>query len=126
VPASTSRGRRAGRAPHIRANELDLSREFFSDHGEEALERFNGSFAADPEQTRESLVDLVNQGQIFVAFGVLHFIHTDGGDRSERAMLQAQVTTYSTASQTFSQEVRNTSAVSFQESLRAQRARKSI
>ena len=76
-------------SPHIRANELDLSREFFPDQSEEALEGLDGSFAADPEQTREILIDLVNQGQVFVAFGVLHLIHTDGADRSQRAMVQA-------------------------------------
>src|ERR1700694_3067194 len=35
------------------------------------------------------LVDLVDQGQVFVAFGVLDFIHTNGADRLQGAMLQA-------------------------------------
>ena len=37
----------------------------------------------------EPLVDLVDQRQVFVAFGVLDFIHADGADRLQRAMLQA-------------------------------------
>ena len=38
---------------------------------------------------RVSLVDLVDQRQVFVAFGVLDFIHTNGANRLQRAMLQA-------------------------------------
>src|SRR5208283_631759 len=67
--------------PHIRADELDLRRQLLSDDSEETLEGFNGAFLPDPEQAGEPLVDLVNQGQVFVAFGVLDFIHTDGSDR---------------------------------------------
>ena len=91
--------------PHIGADELDLGGQFSSDEGEESLEGFDGAFLADPEQARQSLVDLVNQRQVLVAFGVLDFIHADGADRFERTMLQAPGTTYSTASQTLSQEV---------------------
>ncbi len=53
------------------------------------VDKFNGSFPADPEQAREALVDLVNQRQVFVALGVLDLIHADGPDRLQRAMLQA-------------------------------------
>ena len=34
--------------PHIRAHELDLRRQFFSHEGEKLLERFLGTFPADP------------------------------------------------------------------------------
>jgi hypothetical protein len=34
-------------------------------------------------------VDLINQGQILVAFGVLDFIDADGIDGTERAVLQS-------------------------------------
>src|ERR1700730_4299290 len=33
-------------------------------------------------------VDLVDQGQVFVTFGVLDFIHTNGADRLQCAMFQ--------------------------------------
>jgi hypothetical protein len=62
-----------------------------ADDGEEALEGFDGAFLADPEQAGESLIDLVDQRQVLVAFGVLDFIHTDGADRLQRAMLEAPV-----------------------------------
>jgi len=75
--------------PHIRADELDLRRQFFSNEGEESLEGLDGAFLADPQQTDDPLVDLVDQCQVPVAFGVLDFIHTDGADRRQRAMRQA-------------------------------------
>src|ERR1035437_1699113 len=74
--------------PHIRAHELDLCSQFFSNEGEKLLEGFLGAFPADPQQADDPLVDLVDQRQIFVAFGVLDFIHADGADRFQRAMLQ--------------------------------------
>src|ERR1022692_2432416 len=74
--------------PHIRAHELDLCSQFFSNEGEKLLEGFLGAFPADPQQADDALVDLVDQRQIFVAFGVLDFIHADGADRFQRAMLQ--------------------------------------
>jgi len=60
-----------------------------SDDSEETLEGFDGAFLADPKQAGEPLVDLVDQGQVFVAFGVLNFIHTNGADRLQGAMFQA-------------------------------------
>jgi len=55
--------------------------EFFSDDGEETLKGFQGAFLADPEQGGNPLIDLVDQGQVFMAFGMLDFIHPDGADR---------------------------------------------
>src|SRR5713226_6178066 len=77
------------RLPHVRANKLDLGSELLSDDGEETLEGFEGAFLANPKQAGEPLVDLVDQGQVFVAFGVLDFIHTNGADRFQCAMFQA-------------------------------------
>src|SRR5216684_1534333 len=77
------------RLPHVRANKLDLGSELLSDDGEETLEGFEGAFLANPKQAGEPLVDLVDQGQVFVAFGVLDFIHTNGADRLQCAMFQA-------------------------------------
>ena len=58
--------------------------------GEESLEGFDGSFLADPEQAGDAEIDLVDQRQVLVAFGVLDFIDSDGVDLAERAMLQPQ------------------------------------
>jgi hypothetical protein len=66
--------------PHIRADELDLRRQLLSDDGEEALEALDGTFLADPKQAGKALVDLVDQGQVFMTFSVLDFIHANGPD----------------------------------------------
>jgi len=57
--------------------------------GEESLEGFDGSFSPYPEQAADADVDLVDQGQVLVAFGVLDFIDANGVDLTERAMLQS-------------------------------------
>jgi hypothetical protein len=85
--------------------------------------RIHGS---NPEKAGHAQIDLVDQGEIFVTFGVLDFVDADGVNLAEDPVFEAQVTTCSTASKTLSQEVRNTSAVSFQDSRRAQRARNSM
>jgi len=75
--------------PHVGADELDLGRELFSDDIEETLKGFKRAFLADPKQAGDPLIDLVDQGQVFMAFGILDFIHPDGADRLQGAMLQA-------------------------------------
>ena len=47
---------------------------------EEALEGFDGSFLAHPEQAGDAEIDLINQSQVLVAFGVLDLIDSDGID----------------------------------------------
>ena len=44
----------------------------------------------DPKQAGDADIDLVDQGQVLVAFGVLDFIHPDGIDLAERAVLQPE------------------------------------
>src|SRR5882672_8238162 len=77
--------------PHVRANKLDLRSQLVTDDGKEALEGFDGALLAYPEQTSEPMIDLVDQRQVLVTLGVLDFIHADGTDRLQRAMLQAPV-----------------------------------
>ncbi len=74
--------------PHIGTDKLDLRSEWVVEEGKESLERLDGAFLADPEQARYSGVDLIDQSQVLVAFGVLDFIHADGADRFQRAVLQ--------------------------------------
>ena len=45
-------------------------------------------YLTDPEQAGEPLVDLIDEGQVFVAFGVLISSTADGTDRCQSAMLQ--------------------------------------
>src|ERR1017187_2149602 len=66
-----------------------IPRTRLSNEGEKFLEGCDGAFPADPQQADDALVDLVDQRQGFVTFGVLDFIPTDGADRFQRAMLQA-------------------------------------
>ncbi len=42
-----------------------------------------------PEQAGDADVDVVHQGQVLVAFGVLVFIDANGVDLAERAVLQS-------------------------------------
>src|SRR5258708_16002159 len=77
------------RLPHVRADELDLGSQVWSNEGEESLKGFDGPLFADPEQPRHPGVDLVDQCQILVAFGVLDLVHADGPDRRQRPMLQS-------------------------------------
>jgi hypothetical protein len=75
--------------PHVRADENDLGDHFFTHGGEESLEGFDRSFLAHPEQTGDAEVDLIDQGKVLVAFGVLDFIDADGVNLAQRAVLQA-------------------------------------
>ena len=52
------------------------------------MQTFLGPFLAYPQQSGK-VVDLIDQGQILVAFGVLNLVHPDGKDRSQRPILQA-------------------------------------
>src|SRR6267142_1916307 len=75
--------------PHVRADELNLGSQVWSNEGEESLKRFDGPLFADPQQPRHPSVDLVDQCQILVAFGVLDLVHADRPDGRQRAMLQS-------------------------------------
>ena len=74
--------------PHVRADEHDLGGDFFAYGGEESLKGLDRSLLADPKQTGDAEIDLIDQRQILVPFGVLDFIDADGVDLTERAVLQ--------------------------------------
>src|ERR1700736_1540324 len=56
--------------------------------GEESLKGFDRSLFADPKQTGDAEIDLINQCQILVPFGVLDFIDADGVNLAERPVFQ--------------------------------------
>ncbi len=56
---------------------------------EKSLKGFDGPLAADPEQTGHAEIDLVNQRQVLVTFGVLDLIDSDGIDPTELAVFQS-------------------------------------
>jgi hypothetical protein len=93
--------------PHAGADEYDFGNYVLAHSGEESLSGFDGSLSAYPEKADNAQIDLVDQGEVFVTFGVLDFVDSDGVNPTEHPMLQAPVTTGSTASKTLSQEVRN-------------------
>ena len=74
--------------PHVRADELDAFGQLLADQGEELLEALDGALLADPQQARAILLDLVDQGQVLVTFGILDLIDADRPDRTQVAMLQ--------------------------------------
>jgi hypothetical protein len=68
----------------------DLCGNLVADDFEEFLKGFDRSLAADPEQTRDSQVDLIDQRLIVVSLGVLDFIHADGVDLAEDTVFQPE------------------------------------
>src|SRR5215468_5673813 len=75
--------------PHVRADEGNLRDYFLAHGGEESLKGFDGAFLAYPEQAGHADIDLIDQRQVFVAFGVLDFIHADGVDLAQFAVCQS-------------------------------------
>jgi len=76
--------------PHVGADEHDLGGHFIADDGEESLKGFDGSFAAHPKQAGDAEIDLINQCQVLVAFGVLNFIDADRIDLAQHPVLQPE------------------------------------
>src|SRR5580658_3376801 len=79
-----------GMIPKVRAGEHDLGGDLFAYRGEESLEGLDGSLLPDPKRARHAEVDLIDQREVLVPFGVLDFIDSDGIDLTERAMLQSE------------------------------------
>ena len=75
--------------PHVGADEYDFGNYFLAHGGEESLEGFEGSLLTHPEQAGDADIDLVDQRQVLVAFGVLDFVHSDGVDLAQNPVFQA-------------------------------------
>ena len=60
------------------------------DHNEESLRGFDRSFFSYPKQARNVEVDLINQRQVLVAFGLLDLIDSDSIDLTESAICQSK------------------------------------
>jgi hypothetical protein len=56
---------------------------------EESLKGLDRSLLSHPEKTRDVEIDLIDQRQILVAFGVLDFVNADGVDLAKHPVLQA-------------------------------------
>src|ERR1039458_8381861 len=77
--------------PHIRADEFDFGSQFFAEESKELLEGFSRALLANPEEASKAGIDLVDQGEVFMSFGILDFIDADGSDGGQGAMLQPPV-----------------------------------
>ena len=76
--------------PHIGADEHNLRSQFVADDGEKSPKGFDGSFAAHPKQARDVEIDLINQSQVLVAFGILDLIDADRIDLAWHPVLQPE------------------------------------
>jgi len=63
----------------------DNTKIYVSTAARQHLEGLDGPFLTHPEQTSDADVNLVDQRQILVAFGVLDFIDADGVDLAKRS-----------------------------------------
>ena len=52
------------------------------------MEGFDGSLFAYPEKAGNAQINLVDQGEVFVPFGILHLIDADSVDLAERSVFQ--------------------------------------
>ena len=68
---------------------MDAFGQRLADQREELLKALHGAILADPQQPGAALLDLVDQGQVFVAFGILDFVDADRLDQAEMAMFEA-------------------------------------
>jgi hypothetical protein len=90
------------------------------------LKGLDGSLFAYPEKAGDADIDLVDQRQVLVALGVVDFVHYDGIDLSQNSVFEAPGDDVLDSIEDLFQEVRNASAVSFQDKRRAQRARNNM
>src|ERR1051326_6424507 len=74
--------------PHVGADEYDFGDYVLAHSGEESLEGFDGSLFAYPKKAGNAQINLVDQGKVFVPFGVLNFIDADSVDLSEGSVFQ--------------------------------------
>src|SRR5580700_3750014 len=75
--------------PHVGADEDDLRSHFVANNLKESLKGFDGPLAADPEQAGHAEVDLVDQRQVLMPFGVLDLVDSDGVDLAELTVSQS-------------------------------------
>ena len=75
--------------PHVGTDEYDFGNYVLAHSGEEPLEGFDGSLFAYPTKAGNAQINLVDQGELFVPFGVLNFIDADSVDVAERSVFQA-------------------------------------
>src|SRR5580700_7665711 len=63
--------------PHVGTDEYDFGNYVLAHSGEESLEGFDGSLFAYPKKAGHAQIDRVDQGEVFVLFGILNSIDAD-------------------------------------------------
>ena len=77
--------------PHVGADDFDFRAALGSESLEEAGERLGVTVANDAEEALAAVVDLIDQGHVFVPFAVGDFIDADGGDVLQIAVFEAEI-----------------------------------
>ena len=77
--------------PHVGANDFDPGTALGTEVLEEAGERLGLALLDNPEQAFAALVDLIDEGHVFVAFAVGNFIDADRGDVLQIPVLQSEI-----------------------------------
>src|SRR5580692_6894846 len=67
-----------------------LEASFVADDSEESPKGLDGSFATHSKQARDVEIDLINRGQVLVAFSVLDLIDADRIDFAQHPVLQPE------------------------------------
>jgi len=76
------------RFPHVAADKTESCSPFFAKFLEESPQGFLGPFLSDPQQALATGIDLVDQGQIFMAFFPGDFVNAEGHHVFQVAMRQ--------------------------------------
>jgi hypothetical protein len=77
------------RLPHVAADETKLARPFFAEFLEKLPQGFLGSLSPDPQKPLATGVNLIDQGQVFMAFLPSDFIDPDRCHSLKAAMRQS-------------------------------------
>ena len=114
------------RPPHIAAHESKPGRAFFPEHLKELEQSVDLSLGSAPEKAPTASIQLIDHGEGLMSPENGDLVPSDLGDPLKGTMGQAIVHNELNGSQDTAQLVSKSWAVSFQESLRAHRARNTL
>lgn len=72
--------------PHVGADEFDALTQLLADEIEELLETLDCAIFPDPQQPSTVLLNLIDQGEMFMPFGILDLVDADRADLTQIAM----------------------------------------
>ena len=68
-----------------------VSGNFLSEENKKSVKSLDGKFLTDPKKASGLRVDLIDQHEVRISFGILNFIDANGANVCQSAMLQAPV-----------------------------------